>query len=70
MLDPKQRHIVAYSLRMNRVELGFTIESLAEEAGMSSQDVEAIENELCEVDAATVNILADALGLPTWNLMV
>ncbi|MDO5335460.1 MAG: helix-turn-helix transcriptional regulator [Coriobacteriia bacterium] len=69
-MDEKQRHIVAYAVKMNRIERGLSIEELAEMAGLAAVELEAIEAEEFALTGVHVNAIADALGVANWVLMV
>ena len=69
-MDAKQKHIVAHAVKMNRIERGLSEAELAGMAGLSVEDLIAIESEEYPLTGVQVNAIADALGIANWVLMV
>ena len=69
-MDEKQRHVVAYAVRANRIERGLSVEQLATMAGLEVEELKAIEAEEFALTGVHVNAIADALGVANWVLLV
>jgi len=69
-LKPKIRGILAENLKKHRKMLGLSQEKLAEMANVSWQTVNSIECRRTWVSDKTLESLADALKIDTFNLLL
>ena len=67
---PVLRHILAINLKEHRKTLGLSQEKLAELAGVSWQTVNSIECRRTWVSDKTLENLADALKIETFQLLL
>jgi transcriptional regulator with XRE-family HTH domain len=67
---PVLRHILATNLKEHRKTLGLSQEKLAEMAGLSWQTINSIECHRTWVSDKTLENLADALKIDTFQLLL
>jgi len=67
---PTLRRILAGNLKKHRKMLGLSQEKLAEMAGLSWQTINSIECHRTWVSDKTLENLADALKIDTFNLLI
>jgi len=67
---PVLRQILAVNLKEHRKKLGFSQEKLAELSGLSWQTVNSIECHRTWVSDKTLENLADALNIETFQLLL
>ena len=68
--NPDLRRILASNLKEHRKTLGFSQEKLAEIAGLSWQTVNSIECQRTWVSDKTLEALADALKIESFQLLL
>lgn len=69
--DPDNvREILAYWLRLRRVDKGWSQERLALECGLDRTYVSAVERSRWNVSLSNIERFAQALDVPPWTLLV
>jgi len=61
--------VLAYWIRLKRVERGWSQEQLAMECGLDRTYVSAVERSCWNVSLSNVARFATALGVPPWVLL-
>ena len=64
------RAVLAYRIRVLRVQLGWSQEKLALECNLDRTYVSAVERSVWNVSLSSVEVLAKALGTKPWKLLV
>jgi len=68
--DPSDlRGVLAFNLRMLRVQKGWSQEALAFECGLDRTYVSAVERSRWNVSLSNIQAMADALKVPPWVLL-
>lgn len=68
--DPNDlRGVLAYNVRLLRVEKGWSQEVLALECGLDRTYVSAVERSRWNVSLSNIQALANALGVQPWKLL-
>lgn len=63
------REVLAYWVRLKRVEKGWSQERLAQECELDRTYVSAVERSRWNISLANIERVALALGVPTWALL-
>ncbi len=63
------RDVLAYQIRLLRVEKGWSQERLALESGLDRTYVSAVERSTWNIALANIERLANALGVAAWTLL-
>ena len=63
------RDVLAFNVRLLRVELGWSQEALALKCGLDRTYVSAVERQRWNVSLSNIETLAHALGVQAWELL-
>ena len=63
------RDVLAANLRRRRAELGYSQETLGQEAGLHRTFIGAVERSESNISLDNLERLAKALGVPAWQLL-
>lgn len=63
------RDVLAYQIRLLRVEKGWSQERLAHECGLDRTYVSAVERSTWNIALGNIERLANALGVEAWTLL-
>lgn len=63
------RGVLAYQIRLRRVEMGWSQERLALECGLDRTYVSAVERSRWNISLSNIEKLSVALGIPVWRLL-